>query len=253
MDNLYNNNSYTEADAKPKLIKKTLFSSSMMWFAIDLIIALVSGFIFSSITPIVNFVYNTIAGSITIIVAAVVLIVLLFVFNSQRNKYKVKSMIVTSIISMILLGFTVLMSVCYAIKINTSLENPSFLLAVFLIPAAFMFFMGLIGALNLIKIKIVYPLMIIAFLALLISSIVSWFIFNNTLEIVIVCLGIVLTALYMAIDWFIMLKTNKKLNEMLDSEYKRKEILVSGIYFGLHFAFDYVYMLAYIARLLGRK
>ncbi|WP_029512598.1 MAG0110 family membrane protein [Mycoplasmopsis iners] len=241
--NIESNNSKIFKSAKAKL-----FASAMMWFGINLFIAFLVGFLclkfqvwdhlFSN--------RNFLKGLIIAISLAVIFIVAATLLNKFWIKLNPILSFVCSTILMGIIGFELVTPILYYTK---ALE-PEKIAAVFLLPAALMIIIGLLGSMNLIKIKFVWFITIALVAIMIITSIVSIFVFNKKINTLIIVAGIALGGCYMAIDWWLLHKVSS--NEIYDPAELNswKAIMTHGIYFGFKFAFDYIYVVYYVVMLL---
>ncbi|MEA4115670.1 hypothetical protein VBM87_02660 [Mycoplasma sp. 744] len=243
------NTSYSETEVKQKsYIKQSLFGSAMMWFAIDLIFAFLFTFAIIKIPNAIDTLYNQ--GNITIawlITSAILLIIGLFVFNRMRRKLNI---IGTILLSFFLMSIISLILIIPAFKFTVGIFTLSQIILIFLIPAFFMFLAGFLATFNFFKSKFFYIMIIFLVVALIITSLISWFIFNKWLYIAITVLGTLVTLGYMILDFIYLSRLNEEIKNIQNQDLKRKEILVNGVYIGFHFAYDYIIMVLYLIRFL---
>nr|WP_307923407.1 hypothetical protein [Mycoplasmopsis bovis]QUE42848.1 hypothetical protein HYD84_00075 [Mycoplasmopsis bovis] len=121
---------------------------------------------------------------------------------------------------------------------------------VIIAPIVIMAIMAILAYFDLIKIKIAYALTIFIFISFLFIWIISSFIFSSWLYSLIPAFGFALMVCYMAIDWWLISRYNKAFNATVSNEATKKEFMKLTIYFGFKLAYDYLWALIYLVKLI---
>ncbi|QIW62193.1 MAG0110 family membrane protein [Mycoplasmopsis gallinacea] len=126
-------------------------------------------------------------------------------------------------------------------SINKGVIN---ILLILFAPAILIFIFGLIGYFNLFDIRKLSILVGVLSVGLIISMIVSFFVLNSTLEIIIGIVGTIVISGITAVTWF----TIRKEADMIQFE-SNKEIYTKGLYYGIVLYFNYWQIVIFLLRI----
>lgn len=230
--------------------KNALLGAALLWFGYSLLIAFVTAILtLVYIEPISQFFDKHLYGWLAIgLVTLAITCVCLWV----GNKMPFWALLIFVTLSMIGIGFSVLSLGLYE-ALHTFNWKGMFL--VLLIPAGAIILFGLLARFNLINMSIVWVTILICLGIMFVVFIVSFFVMNYWLYALYITLGLVVTFLYMAVDWYLIMRFNKEMAYYVDNSEKEKAVIKIGLYFGVRLALDYIYAFLYLIKLfeLGKK
>lgn len=234
--------------------KNAFLGASVGWFSYSTFVAFIS-----AIVMLVFFSHALVFMKQNIFLAlglSFLLIIFIFVefIVGPRMSFWTQLVIIT--LSMVLFGIVVL-SFAIVELLETfakGAQNINLPLAqtfgVIIAPIVIMAIMAILACFDLIKIKIAYALTIFIFISFLFIWIISSFIFSSWLYSLIPAFGFALMVCYMAIDWWLISRYNKAFNATVSNEATKKEFMKLTIYFGFKLAYDYLWALIYLVKLI---
>ncbi|WP_406614942.1 MAG0110 family membrane protein [Mycoplasmopsis hyopharyngis] len=250
-----NNNFAEETKLKnPVTMKKnSLLALSMIWFAYFLIITIAfASLIVWQQKAIVSFIEKHINEfafliiTITLFIAFFVLSIIISFFSHKMSKGWLIS---------VLTFFALFWGILLIPIINHFLSQPiAKSLALLLIPSVTMLLVGILAYFNVINFSKVWPIIIAISIALGIVILIT-FLTNDSfvqrkLNLLIAVLGFIIIVLYMGIDFMLISKRGRFIEEY-DVQVEKDFLMKQGILFGFHLATDFIVLIRYTLVILN--
>lgn len=223
----------------------TILCGSLISFGIYLTIAIFGGITF---TLNKSYLLSNTWSMIVYIIAAILSTALLFAILITGPLWNVYVLGIFSAISMFFVGF---LTLGYVFNRFLTLEVETWkILSVLFIPAAVMMLTGTLAYYNLINFKKVWITLILLFITSIIIALTIFFVSNKNLVYVLYSLvACAIFAAYMAIDWFLITRFNRKYKELGNEFLSLKNAIKMSMYFGFKLSYDYVMIVYYISRI----
>lgn len=244
-----NNNFIEETKLKNpvKMKKNSLLALSMIWFAYFLIIAVAfSSAIIWQQKAIISFIKKYI-NDFTFLVITITVFIAFFVFSIVISfiSHKLSKGWLISILTF----FALLWGILLIPIINHFINQPiAKSLALLLIPSVTMLLVGILAYYNVINFDKVWPIIIAIIIALGIVILITFLTKDSfaqrKLNLLIAVLGFILIMLYMGIDFMLISRTGRFINEY-DVEVEKDFLMKQGILFGFHLATDFIVLIRY--------
>ncbi|QSF13937.1 MAG0110 family membrane protein [Mycoplasma sp. Mirounga ES2805-ORL] len=245
-EKLKNNDIEQNAFNKTKTQQSSIIASSLIWFGYCLAIAFGTAALINTtlFTPFLSFLLNNVEILITMSVGAIVLLFVTFFFGMRMN-FWVLLPIVTFLMFWFGIGALGALLQYAAQNINWSV-----LFLILLVPAIITTVTGFLAFYNKINIANLWVPMITLAISMLIVGLLSFFfLFSKFLYTVYLLLGVALMVIYMAFDWFLIIKFDS-VYKRLDPESQSKiKVAQIGLFFGFKLAYDYIYLTIYLIRI----
>ncbi|WP_371246172.1 MAG0110 family membrane protein [Mycoplasmopsis agassizii] len=180
------------------------------------------------------------------IITLIIMIVDMFIRPRVSDKVKI-AMTVLMLISISLL-FSLLISFIWQ-----SFEFTSYQVILTLaIPGVFLVFAGIVGMSKFFDLTKWYIALAFAVVALLVTTVVSWFVFNNWIAVIVVAAVVLVFFILTAIEMH-MIKRRAQFIEKLGQRLTVSEVIATSIASAFQIFYFYIYMLYYIAMIWVRQ
>lgn len=222
----------------------TILCGSLISFGVYLTIAIFGGITF---TLNISYLLSNTWSVFVYIIAAVLSMALLFAILITGPFWNVYALGIFSAISMFFVGF---LTLGYVFNRFLTLQVETWkILSVLFIPAAVMMLTGTLAYFNLINFKKVWIILILLFITSIIIALTIFFVSNRNLVYALYSLvACAIFAAYMAVDWYLITRFNKKYKELGNEFLSLKKAIKMSMYFGFKLSYDYVMIVYYISR-----
>ncbi|EIN14840.1 Hypothetical protein, predicted transmembrane protein [Mycoplasmopsis agalactiae 14628] len=234
--------------------KNAFLGASVGWFSYATAIAFISAIVMLAFfAKALDYLQSNPFIGLGLALGLLVLIFIEFIVGPKMN-FWVQLVIIT--LSMILLGIVLLsfalVELLATFSTGVSIDNLAIAktFGVILLPVAILSIMAVLAYFDLIKIKFVYAIIIFLTISFFFIFILSVFIFNSWINALFPSIGFALMISYMAFDWWLITRYNKAFNASVSNDSTKKEFMKLTIYFGFKLAYDYIYALIYLIRLI---
>ncbi|MCE6114896.1 MAG0110 family membrane protein [Mycoplasmopsis agalactiae] len=234
--------------------KNAFLGASVGWFSYATAIAFVSAIVLLLFFPkALDYLQRNPFIGLGLALGLLVLIFIEFIVGPKMNFW---AQLVIITLSMMLLGIVLLsfalVELLGTFATGSSIEYPALAktFGVILLPIVILSIMAILAYFDLIKIKFVYAIIIFLTISFFFIFILSAFIFNSWINALFPSIGFALMISYMAFDWWLITRYNKAFNATVSNDSTRKEFMKLTIYFGFKLAYDYIYALVYLIKLV---